>query len=173
MKTDFRALCAELTDQLHQYAEVFPEHKIEPLVERARAALTQSGAKESTVLARVEFAEREFNFPSDVVLRQYCDDWFYSDPERSEVDPVDLCRGAIKLFAQAPTPIPVTERLPGPEDCLPRPGEPDETHWCWVFVKGSLGDDAWERRPVTCLTAYRSIHTHWLPAHALPLPEVE
>ena len=72
------------------------------------------------------------------------------------------------LERRALRPIPVSERLPGPEDCQPWPGEPDETHWCWVFVKGSLGDDAWERRPVTCLTAYRSIHTHWLPAHALP-----
>lgn len=66
-----------------------------------------------TVLARVRFAD-EFNYPSDVVLRQYCDDWFYGNPNRKEVDPVDLCRGAIRMFAQASAAIPVSERLPEP-----------------------------------------------------------
>ncbi len=82
------------------------------------------------------------------------------------------CIMADPVQTSPPRPIPVSERLPGPEDCQPWPGEPDATHWCWVFVKGPLGDDSWERRPATCLTAHRSIHTHWLPAHALPLPEV-
>jgi hypothetical protein len=53
---------------------------------------------------------------------------------------------------------------------LPWPGAPDETHWCWVFIKGPLDDHSWERRPVSCLTPYRPMYTHWLPAHALPVP---
>ena len=75
-------------------------------LERARAYLAQPEPAGPTVLASVQLRDREFNYPSDVVLRQYCDDWFNSDPERSEVDPVDLCRGAIRLFAQAPVPSP-------------------------------------------------------------------
>ena len=119
--TNFRALCAELLDALQGYIEYAPVldegvKDEQRLVVKARAALDQPEPKEQ-VLARVEFAEREFNCPSDMVLRQYCDDWFYGDPGRSEVDPVDLCRGAIKLFAQIPAPIPLSERLPRPEDC--------------------------------------------------------
>ena len=44
MNTDFRALCAELTEQLHQYAEVFPEHNMDALVKHARAALAEEPA---------------------------------------------------------------------------------------------------------------------------------
>ena len=65
------------------------------------------------VLARVEFAKGDFNGPFDAILAQYCNDWFYGDPERTEVDPVDLCRGAIKLFAQAyALPIPPATKKP-------------------------------------------------------------
>lgn len=58
MKTDFRALCAELTEQLHQYAEVFPEHNMDALVKRARTALAEPKAEE----------------PSKAELRQVFDD---------------------------------------------------------------------------------------------------
>lgn len=120
------------------------------------------------MLARVEFAERKFNCPSDVVLRQYCDDWFYGDPERSEVDPVDLCRGAIKLFAQIPAPIPLSERLPGPEDC-------DAEGGCWLHHVTGLGLQEWhflDRYPsAESYTFYG--YTHWLPHWALPTPNQE
>jgi hypothetical protein len=37
--TDFRALCAELADELHGYASANPHHDSDDLVARARAAL--------------------------------------------------------------------------------------------------------------------------------------
>jgi hypothetical protein len=122
--------------------------ELKPLVV---AALAQP---EQEVLARVEFGGTEFNCPSDVVLSQYCDDWFFGNP-RDEVDPVDLCRGAIKLFAQMPTPIPVEERQPGPEDC-------DAEDECYWFDPAGTG--AWY------LDTYQGNYTHWLPHHALPVP---
>jgi hypothetical protein len=99
--TDFRALCAELVDELEDWIAFGDEADCadaHALVDSARAALTQPEPQEQ-VLARVVLKEEGINYPSDVVLRQYCDDWFNSDPERTEVDPVDLCRGAIRLFA--------------------------------------------------------------------------
>ena len=39
MTTDFRALCKELTDELHGYASANPYHDSDELVARARAAL--------------------------------------------------------------------------------------------------------------------------------------
>jgi len=108
------------------------------------------------VLARVEFAKRDFDGPSDAILAQYCDNWFYGDPNRTEVDPVDLCRGAIRLFAQIPAPTPVSERLPGPEDCSHPEGE------CWWFDPAS--DGAWY------IDTYQGNYTCWLPHYALPVP---
>ena len=51
-----------------------------------------------------------------------------------------------------PQPVPVSERLPGPEDC--------EAGECWAW---DVAAEAWNR----------THYTHWLPAHALPLPEQE
>jgi DNA-directed RNA polymerase subunit K/omega len=41
MTTDFRALCAELTNELHGYASANPHHDSDELVARARAALAK------------------------------------------------------------------------------------------------------------------------------------
>ena len=129
--------------------------ELKPLV---AAALAQP---EPEVLARVEFGDTEFNCPSDVVLAQYCDDWFFGNP-RDEVDPVDLCRGAIKLFAQMPTPIPVEERLPGPEDC-------DAEGRCWL--RGNVeGDWRLVDPSNTGVPQLKYCFSHWLPRHALPVP---
>jgi hypothetical protein len=161
--TDFRALCAELVDCLEK-ANWPLRHKtiFEICLHSARSALAQPEPEEQ-VLARVKFAEREFNCPSDIVLRQYCDDWFYGDPERSEVDPVDLCRGAIKLFAQIPATIPVSERPPVPEDC-------DGEGRCWLLYRSA----SMNRTPTWSLVHRRSIfdadYTDWLPHWALPVP---
>lgn len=81
------------------------------LLFRARAYLDQP-EPEDKVLARVEFAKGDFNNPFDEILARYCDYWFYSDPERTEVDPMDLCRGAIKLFAHYALSIPPATEKP-------------------------------------------------------------
>ncbi len=65
------------------------------------------------------------------------------------------------------TPIPVSERLPGPEDCNAEgfcwwfcAADPTVGTFgvaaCWVLRKHEPDDDDWR--------------THWLPAHALPIP---
>ena len=67
---------------------------------------------------------------------------------------------AAELLAQRhPQPISVNERLPGPEECL-------DEGWAWFFNPRT----GWRQatQPV------HSTYTHWLPAHALPVPvEVE
>lgn len=98
--TDLRTLCARMADELdHCHQLLMDDRRVtHALAAEARAALAVP-EQEEEVLARVAFRHQEINFPSDLVLRQYCDDWFNSDPEREEVDPVELCRGAIELFA--------------------------------------------------------------------------
>jgi len=60
-------------------------------------------------------------------------------------------------------PVPVSERLPGPEDC-------DAEGRCWWYGEG--GDMVgWTYQDSEGLSYYRA--THWLPAHALPVPGEE
>lgn len=61
---------------------------------------------------------------------------------------------------QAPQPVSVHERLPGPEDC-------DAEHYCWRW--NTIGG-LWARQPLA--RRWYDFESHWLPAHALPLPEV-
>jgi len=75
------------------------------------------------------------------------------------------------LERQALRPISVSERLPGPTDCLPWPGEPSADPWCWLGSNVD-GDWGWEQRSAKSLS-YHNEFTHWLPAHALPLPEFD
>ena len=81
-----------------------------------------------------------------------------------------LTRAADLLERQAaPVPMAVSERLPGAEErdsdecCWWFYPETDDTLPVWVL---SYGNDAWEiEKPPS--------PTHWLPAHALPLPSGE
>jgi len=88
------------------------------------------------------------------------DENLYDLAEVFNGDPVPAMRRALELWGRpAIEPVPVSERLPGPEDC-------DDSYQCWQWDAKS---DSW--------TLYTSIgmglnplSTHWLPYHALPLP---
>ena len=64
-------------------------------------------------------------------------------------------RAADLLERQAPQPISVSKRLPGPGDC-------DAEGLCWV----------WNTTAYTwgLFRLDLTVHSHWLPAHALPQP---
>jgi hypothetical protein len=84
----------------------------------------------------------------------------YGDPEdRYIYRELQELRQLVQQGRQTIKPVPVSERLPGPEDC-------DDSYQCWQWDAKS---DSW--------TLYTSIgmglnplSTHWLPYHALPLP---
>lgn len=67
------------------------------------------------------------------------------------------------ILAPIPAPIPVSERLPEPEDC-------DAEGRCWW---GDAGDDQFVPSWRLCEQPDDTHFNHWLPAHALPLPEVK
>lgn len=65
-----------------------------------------------------------------------------------------------------PEPVPVSERLPGPEDCDADgrcwwwyPEVPGKTYGYWSHEDDAVPDRALDEQP-----------SHWLPAHALPVP---
>ena len=65
----------------------------------------------------------------------------------------------------APQPVPVSERLPRPADC-------DVKGRCWMLVKVGRG---WRliNPEKSGLPHLKYCFSHWLPFHALPLPEQE
>ena len=65
-------------------------------------------------------------------------------------------------------PISVTERLPGPEDC---DREGDVWAWRRFDPEGDMDNgDFWCLASCEWLGDEDSGFTHWLPAHALPVP---
>jgi len=90
--------------------------------------------------------------------------------ERYDVDHGDvvLVRAALARWGTpAIQPVPVAERMPGPEAC-------DERGRCWWYLQRNVVDDP--GLPNWTLDTYRAnprhwLQTHWLPHHALPVPE--
>ena len=145
--TDWRALCAELADALDEWqlGGGPPEDTADAdLIARARTALAQP--------------EPEGVGPSDeklLALRS----WSSHGPT-FDSDLVDFARAVLARYARATIkPVSMAERLPGPEDC-------DERGWCWYWHPG---EECWEMVPV--VTGTLDEWTHWLPHHALPLPQ--
>ena len=89
-------------------------------------------------------------------------DYFSEDPAAR-----NLNRAADLLQRLSPPqPVPVSERLPGPGDCDAEgrcwwwyPSVPDKTYGYWAHEDDAIPERAIDEQP-----------THWLPAHALPLP---
>jgi len=89
----------------------------------------------------------------DLVFHEHC--WTEDDL----MDHDDFVKAARAVLARwgrpAIEPVPVNERLPGPEDC-------DANGFCWFW---DLEWSRWQpgQQDQSC--------THWLPAHALPVPQ--
>ena len=72
----------------------------------------------------------------------------------------ETIRAALDRWGRpTPQPVAVSERLPGPEDCIFPTGE------CWWFDPHA--DGAWY------VDTFQGNYTHWLSANALPTPEAK
>jgi hypothetical protein len=198
MSIDYRALCAELVDELEDWIFCDDESEIDDahlLIDRARAALAEPEPPadgEVETLARLlreenaEFtdgvslghltsaerlraadllerlAESEPVGPTDEELNDtYWKAWHeHLDRTNSVLHAAGLRAVLARWGRPAITPIPVSERLPGPEDC-------DAEGCCWAI--GGRGD--WMRVYVIGRSWSNPVYTHWLPFHSLPLPE--
>jgi hypothetical protein len=63
-------------------------------------------------------------------------------------------------------PVPVAERLPGPEDC-------DAMGRCWWFTPRDGNPAPFRSADWSLYAGWRQKFTHWLPHHALPVPGAE
>ena len=86
----------------------------------------------------------------------------YDLAEAFNGDPVPAMRRALELWGGAAVPVPVSERLPGPEDC-------DAEDRCWLCGKVE-GD--WRLMSVVNpgVPHLKYCFSHWLPHWALPVP---
>jgi hypothetical protein len=74
-----------------------------------------------------------------------------------------------RFGASNPQPIPVTERLPGPEDCCGNPRN-GQGQWCWGRVRPQTTAGTpvvWRLMRIDCLIEEVE---DWLPWWAIPLP---
>ena len=167
MTTDYRSLCAELAEALHEHTCLYEGHESD-LVTRARAVLARWGHPTPQPVAVAPYRE-----VADLVvwLEDHSAECLELDqPEWSQ----SIAQAArfLHLYLKAtPQPVAISERLPKPEDC-------DVEGRCWLWerdcgysgCKWALVDRTWS---LSQSDEDLSVYTHWLPFHALPLPEQE
>jgi hypothetical protein len=161
--TDFRALCARMADELDHYRQLLMDDRraTHALATEARAALEAQpepqGPTDEELLRCYGLAKRDHCYEGPI------DDW----PKRAErAATVHGLHAVLTRYGRpAIEPVPVSERLPGPEDC-------DAEGRCWWF-----SPPAWMARTIRpCWTLDSETlegDTHWLPHWALPMPVVE
>jgi hypothetical protein len=152
MTTDYRAMCAELVDAIFTPNPYNWEDSLYEAANRARTLLDQPVAevpKPVVDYSRVPEIATEAQIRSAaqyLVKKRNCDG-----------DLIPAIEYAIARWGRpTPQPVAVSERLPGPEDCL-------DEGWAWFFNK-RIG---WRQAVLPVSPGY----THWLPANDLPTPE--
>jgi hypothetical protein len=146
--TDFRALCAELIEIIEEHCnpDEYSLLDVVNVLNRARAALE---------------AQPEPQGPTDAeLITMWATTRYIDQPEGG----LAYGRAVLARWGRpAIEPVPVSERLPGPEDC-------DEEGLCWWWDSDCRQTEAWCRG----LSEYASgSYSHWLPHWALPVPGVE
>ena len=142
MTNPYRALCANLTAALNDWQCETGDDRYEGLLDHARALLAEAVAEGPTD----EELEEEFG----AALLKLSGD-------SMNATAVDYARAVLDRWGRpTPQPVAVSERWPDFSDC-----DPQERVWAW-----NPALDHWKLSRIN-----RSVHTHWLPANALPTPE--
>jgi hypothetical protein len=146
--TDFRALCAELAYELDAetgYTRNDGTRITHPTVAEARAALAQPEQQGPT---------------DEEAVALYSEVMAFHDCKTLGDMAGHFARAVLARWGRAAIePVPVAERLPGPEDC-------DGEGWCWMYEP----DGVWWQVLIEAPSIMPSL-THWLPHHALPVPQ--
>ena len=192
MSTDFRALCADLLWALENairviYHEDGTKHisTANPIVNRARAALADepavpappSDGEVAELVSAVHAAyaaygwveEKQFiRFFDEVsrlasVIEEGCD---------CSVDGPINWQAEIELMCQRLKPVPVSERLPEPKNCIPHP-RTQRGNWCWGFERCDVSLARPARWRLMHMETIEMEASHWISGQDLPIPSVE
>jgi hypothetical protein len=166
MSNPYRALCAELIE-----AVLSDDSHIDcvEIAHRARALLAQPEPEVPTDEEIMELMPQQLRDDLSHAARVQLG---FDNPKAAGAMRIILnryavnhARAALAKWGRHPEspdsstqPIPLSERLPGPEDCL-------DEGWAWFFNQ-RIG---WRQAVLPVSPGY----THWLPANALPTPELE
>jgi len=161
---DYRALCAELIGIVEEHCN--PDEYALPdvvnVLSRARTLLAQPEPEGMTDEGIMRLACTLLGYEYTPSL--------LSDPENG-VGSLDAFPSELLTFARAvlqryprPTiqPVPIAERLPGPEDC-------DAEGRCWLCGKVE-GDWRLLNPARSGVPQLKYCFSHWLPHYALPIP---
>lgn len=159
MTDQLRALLMDLADELNRYHPL--DADAQSVLTRARAALAQPA-------------------PDGPTAQQLADTFVKGCRDGSKAGEPPFLGGARAVLARwgntTPQPVPVSERLPGPEDC-------NAERECWTtdYDPSLVYSPVWKMTELPrqnlghdFSNAYfwRNVR-FWLPAHALPLPAGE
>ena len=159
-QNDWRALCIDLADSARE-GHVYG-------IEDALAAID------------VALAQPEPQGPTDEELLEMASQYGidYVDVKRpSELDEEKAAvrSDELRIFARAVLtrfgrlaikPVPVSERLPGPEDCIRRADD----DWCWGQERSLLTGQAAARWRLMRVSSLTEEAVTWLPYYTLPVP---
>jgi hypothetical protein len=151
MKTDWKAFCAEIVKEWERVedGEFFA---LAPLMDIIRTALAQ---QEPVGPTDEDIKSWQDQCADLTQLGEVNYSWAF-DLRNDEV--AGVVRAALQRWGRpAITPISVSERLPEAADC-------DASFQCWWFTPS---EEKWIFWPIKWASPECS---HWLPAHALPLP---
>jgi hypothetical protein len=166
MTTDYRALCAELL----AWAERTSAHYVAPpdVIARARAALSapeQGPTDEEIMELMPEQLWKDLATVSQLAAHGAGPDvgpGLFRVTLNTGI--VEHCRAVLTRWGRpAVEPVPVSERLPGPEDC-------DDQGRCWWWIvdqPGELPHWIYCQLEVLSWTNF----TAWAPHWALPVPQ--
>jgi hypothetical protein len=168
MSTDYRALCAELIEDVCYLIDCVDHDCCDPvaLMEcrehlwQTRAALAQPEPEGPSVetMAQIVY-ENAMLATAPEHARPHWPSWSDLPNSDARIHSLNTAEIILARWGRPTTkPVPVAERLPGPEDC-------DSRGWCWYWHPG---EECWEMVPV--VTGTLDEWTHWIPHHALPLP---
>ena len=173
--TDFRALCAELVDDLELCDWPYKlKETIRADIDRARAVLARWGTS-NLAETRSSLGGMPTPVPADKgeVEELVVDELVKRLRTKAATEKLNRCHYSAILLARAanlleqrhPAPVPVSERLPVPGDC-------DAEGRCWL--RGKVEGDWRLLDPNNSgVPQLKYCFSHWLPAHALPLPGQE
>ncbi len=176
MTDTFRALCAELLKEFSLFVDsdgdssyISDDEKesqahvkyARALITRARAALALELWGRPTAAPAPEPGELVAEL--ELMANHAATACQFGDAETLSAAAALLQQLSAPAPVVVPVPVPVSERLPGPEDC-------NAEGRCWWFTETyprpvGPGAKFWE------LARFCPGSVHWLPAHAIPLPQ--